>query len=784
MRRKTSVVAVIACALMVSSAWAGPAGMSLSKAVGVDSEAAIYDFQQANPHASLLKSGERIIQVYGRAFGFGDSPEETADQFRLDYAEMFGVQADELDPRGPLEDERHTQGVMYNRETGEYKFTLVYYTQYESGVPVFRADLRLLVRNEPGHSLVLAASGLRDLGTFSVNRVRPIDFDLARKSALEAVPDLINFTEPRRVIWAGVDDQVVEPAVGIEFIADNGREATGDYAKWLFITDARTGKILYQENQVLNVDVVGNVSGMASQDVGADFCVPEAVEEMRYARVEIVGGNSAFADENGDFVIPNGGDAEVTVRSGVRGEFFNVFNQGGPDTVLTQNVIPPGPANFIHNEANNQEFIRAEVNGYVEANVVRDAILVANPTYPSISTDQEFTVNVNINSTCNAFYDGSSINFFREGGGCGNTAQTDVVHHEYGHHLVATGGSGQGQYGEGMSDVLGVVLTDQSITGIGFFLGVCDSGIRDADNNKQFPCSGGIHDCGQLISGCVWDTRNELMITEPDTYTEMLFSLSVNSVLVHNGSNIGPDITIAWLTLDDDDNDIGNGNPHRFEICTGFGAHNMDCPELNLLAFIYPDGRPSFTSPTDATVFPVEIQSVIADLDEDSPMQHVSIDDGPFDSSPLAPILGGGGVLYEVSLPPADCFSTIDWYLSALTTDKDEVVDPSGAPSETYQALVVTSVVTVVDEDFENPVGYTVTGDANTGQWELAVPTSCGRGDPPSDFDGSGKCYVTEDQRPPSCDNDIDGGSTTLTSPIFDMSIPGDYFLSYARWYS
>ena len=30
-----------------------------------------------------------------------------------------------------------------------------------------------------------------------------------------------------------------------------------------------------------------------------------------------------------------------------------------------------------------------------------------------------------------------------------------MVHHEYGHHLVNVGGSGQGQYGEGMSDVMG-----------------------------------------------------------------------------------------------------------------------------------------------------------------------------------------------------------------------------------------------------------------------------------------------------------------------------------------
>ncbi len=53
---------------------------------------------------------------------------------------------------------------MYNRDNGAYKFTLVYYSQYRDGIPVYKSDLRLLVRNEPDHPLVLAASSLRDLG--------------------------------------------------------------------------------------------------------------------------------------------------------------------------------------------------------------------------------------------------------------------------------------------------------------------------------------------------------------------------------------------------------------------------------------------------------------------------------------------------------------------------------------------------------------------------------------------------------------------------------------------
>ena len=57
---------------------------------------------------------------------------------------------------------------MWDPATGTYKFTLVYYSQYRDSIPVFRADLRLLVRNEEGFPLVLAKSALRPLGAFQV----------------------------------------------------------------------------------------------------------------------------------------------------------------------------------------------------------------------------------------------------------------------------------------------------------------------------------------------------------------------------------------------------------------------------------------------------------------------------------------------------------------------------------------------------------------------------------------------------------------------------------------
>ena len=80
-------------------------------------------------------------------------------------------------------------------------------------------------------------------------------------------------------------------------------------------------------------------------------------------------------------------------------------------------------------------------------------------------------------------------------------------------------------------------------------------------------------------------------------------------------------------------------------------------------------------------------------------------------------------------------------------------------------------------------MGWSVSGDATDGQWERAVPVGAGdRGDPTADGDGSGSCFVTDNM---AGNSDVDGGSTTLTSPLMDASVGSgqEAVLSYYRWY-
>jgi len=538
------------------------------------------------PAVQAYKSAGRITRLYGGSFGNGVSPDAAAEAFRVDYAELFRVEAEDLRPVSRLLEVGNTQGVMYDGATGEYKFTLVYYSHFKGDIPVFQSELRLLVRNDSDHPVVLAASTLRNIDGFVLDQaIAEQPFDPAVRSEIR----MTNFSVPETVIWAGIGDLHVKPVLAVTFIGDNYDDPSAKLPeRWRYVCDAVTGEILYREDMIVFTDVSGNVSGMSTPGPKAMQCTPSVLMPFPYAEAEIQGGNSTWADAIGDFTISNPGTSAVTVLSPMEGHYFVVSNYVGSEEDMSMVVTPPGPADFVHN-LSGTELITAQANGYTNANGVRDWTLAVNPTYPTISTQTGFLVSVNRNDGyCpgNAWYDGSSINFCSATTTYGNTSFASVSQHEYGHHIVNSGGSGQGEYGEGMSDCIAMLITDDPGLGYGFYYDQCNTPLRDADNNCQYlasgcsTCGSQIHACGMLLSGCVWDVRNELFITEPVDYLTIISSLTVNSVLLHTGTSIDSSIPIDFLTLDDDDGNILNGTPHYYEICTGFGAHGIPCPEL------------------------------------------------------------------------------------------------------------------------------------------------------------------------------------------------------------
>ncbi len=92
-------------------------------------------------------------------------------------------------------------------------------------------------------------------------------------------------------------------------------------------------------------------------------------------------------------------------------------------------------------------------------------------------------------------------------------------------------------------------------------------------------------------------------------------------------------------------------------------------------------------------------------------------------------------------------------------------------------------------DDFALDLGWSVSGNANTGDWERGIPdgTTLGGAQSNPGADSQGDCgeeaYVTGNGGGSAGNDDIDGGETVLTSPVFDLSAYVTPYISFERWF-
>ena len=159
-------------------------------------------------------------------------------------------------------------------------------------------------------------------------------------------------------------------------------------------------------------------------------------------------------------------------------------------------------------------------SGYFHVNEIHDFMKIYFPTFTGLDFPLPTRIDVVNGQTCNAFYNGSSINFLLAGGGCSCYSQVgDIVYHEYGHGIndlfYQTHGStfNNGAMGEGYADTWAMSLTKNPVLGIGSSLSDPNRYIRRYDiGRKVYPQNlvGEVHADGEIIAGAYtcWDRKD------------------------------------------------------------------------------------------------------------------------------------------------------------------------------------------------------------------------------------------------------------------------------------
>jgi hypothetical protein len=760
MRTKNSLVAL---ALLAGAAASGAASGGPEMGAG-----AKRDLMRQFPGVRAWEDGARTRVLYGVPMTTAQSPRLAAEAWLGAHGDAFGV--------GELDLVEHWSGDVRHGD-----FQAFMYTQVLDNLPVETSPGRVLVRdNRDGTWSVVYAAGvfarLPEGGFAPATHTAQDALNFIQGSEFGRLPQ---WSEPALVAWQPADGGSNEAVRAWKFVGENPDRLRR--AKYTFFVDAASGALLEARNEVHNIDVFGFAKGYGSPgNLPDEAGNPAALLPINDIRVGVSGGNSAYSDTAGFFNISHGGGSDVTISATFdTGLWCNINDQSGTPVQSASGTATPGQEAYLEFNSAPAELRTAQVNAFIHTGLIHNFIRDRTGWN---GMDFVCQTNVNIASTCNAYFDGGSINFFRSGGGCVNSAYSTVVAHEYGHYIVARLNLAQGAFGEGYGDSCAEMLYDTGIIAEHFYSN--GSPIRDNDNTiRTYPCSGGSHHCGQLLGGVWWHMRENFGATYGsgpglDEIRQLFVDWSMITTGGVGENSAHPGTAIEVLTMDDTDGDINNGTPNYHDICAAFGLHNVECPDLVPFSFAYPNGLPEDVDPTDGeTVRVVITPNSGFDLAPGTGVLHLDMGSG-FVEYPMTEVSDG---VYDAAFPGAPCTTPLAFYFSAETDTGFPGLDPVDAPAEAYQAYAAIDATVLAQHDFETSAGWSVTNqNLSSGAWLRGTPLGDGGRAPANDYDGSGQCWLTGDF---FGNFDVDGGPTRLTSQNFDVSGLTGPGISFAWWF-
>lgn len=422
--------------------------------------------------------------------------------------------------------------------------TIALRQQYH-GIPVVGGQLGLAIK----HGRVILAHG-------SIAPVR--DLETAPLVAMTAAVEQIREGLPRAHAGDRDDASLV---VFRDRLAWEVSAWRGDGEAIAYV-DAATGDVLEAFDATRY-----EYSGVATNFVDARTVGDEVVSlPASHLRLRTARGTTALTRDDGTFKLA--GDGKLFVTANLHGRYINVQNLTGQNATFIGVLRPETHYQLEWTESHSTPEERDVFRGATETN------RFVSTVYPGLPwLDVPLLAKVNHNRTCNAFWNGSSINFFVAGNGCNNSGRIfDVIAHEWGHGFDqnAPGGAVDGALGEFIGDLISFVQTSSPLLGPNFF--VDGRAVRDLDD-PRFQCFDPkvrqVHAAGHLLGALVYDIFEDLKAA--GVTGEPLKRLMLRPIGI---AQTRAEWYGAMLAVDDDDGDLTNGTPHECLIYRQYKAHS------------------------------------------------------------------------------------------------------------------------------------------------------------------------------------------------------------------
>jgi len=368
--------------------------------------------------------------------------------------------------------------------------------QFHQGIPVDGANIFFRINN--GNVVQFGSENVAPV--FASAKPR-LDAAAALAAVLQAtgfkLSEISQIVEPGRLKYVPVLTRGEQPAEAFTGVPGTGYQHRlvwevafrrhGEAATWQALVNARSGRVLEVLDR--NYYVTAQASGGIYPETNTDT---EVVRGLPFTNV--TNGSAKVTDTNGNYDY-SGGTATATLN----GKYIKMADTCGAISLSNStngnlafgtsggtDCTTPGAGGAGNTHSARSGFyhltnINRKAAGFLAGNAWLNGTLTAN---------------MNVNSTCNAFWDGSTVNFYRSGGGCSNTGEIAAVFlHEWGHGMDTNSGGAASDKGTGeaVGDTFAFLETKTPCIGKNFQPGVncanCTActGVRDV---KEFSTSG------------------------------------------------------------------------------------------------------------------------------------------------------------------------------------------------------------------------------------------------------------------------------------------------------